>query len=475
MRWPIAEQHQQRANDMQCRSASGGNPSPRRAIAAVAALLVSCSASGQGQQATPTIVPPDPRPAAAPGFAGAVGFGAKSQGGRGGRIMRVTTLADAGPGSLRACIEAKGPRVCVFAVSGVIRFTARPPVIANPYITIAGQTAPGGGITLAHAGAVGGRTPLVIKGTHDVIVRHLRIRNDRLGEERGAEDSVTIENSSFVIIDQVSASWARDELINGYADNDHVTISNSVFAYALPRHDKCALLASDPGDAQHFSFIANLCAHSGDRNPDVNFPKGSCVEVVNNVFYNAQSEFAEVWESHGGTPVSLVGNSFVAGPNTGKAAVGIVRQTVGSTGPASIYQTGNAFQGNFVHLAPSLKGYERGTPPCRLTVTPLAASLAYQHVLERAGAWPRDAIDARAVSEVRSRKGRITARPGAIPPVRSAASYLDRDGDGMDDGWEAKSGMNPAAPDPWADTDRDGLANLDEFLAAIDKTPRGRP
>lgn len=279
----------------------------------------------------------------AAGFANAIGYGAKSQGGRGGKIIKVTTLADAGRGSLRACIEAAGPRVCVFAVSGLIRFTTRPPVIANPYITIAGQTAPGGGITLAHAGPVGGRTPLVIKGTHDVIVRHLRIRNDRIGEERGAEDSVTIENSSFVLIDQVSASWARDELINGYADNDHLTISNSVFAYALPRHDKCALLASDPRDAQHLSFIGNLCAHNGDRNPDINVPPGSCVEVIGNVFYNAQSEFAEVWESHGGSPVALAGNSFVAGPDTAKTAVGIVRQTVGSTGPASIYMNGNAF------------------------------------------------------------------------------------------------------------------------------------
>jgi pectate lyase len=387
--------------------------------------------------------------------------------------MRVTTLADAGPGSLRACIEASGPRVCVFAVSGTIRFTARPPVIANPYITIAGQTAPGGGITLAHSGAAHGRTPLVIKGTHDVIVRHLRIRNDRIGEERKAEDSVTIENSRFVIIDQVSASWARDELINGYADNDHITISNSLFAYALPRHDKCALLASDPVDAQHFSFIGNLCAHSGDRNPDVNFPPGSCVEVIGNVFYNAQSEFAEVWESHGGTPVALAGNSFVAGPNTAQSAFGIVRQTVGSTGPASIYNSGNAFLGDFVLVAPSVAGYTRSTPPCRLTVAPATADLAYRRVLDRAGAWPRDALDGQVVGEVRSRGGRIAAQPGAIPQARAAAPYPDRDGDGMDDFWEVRNGINPTVADSWGDADGDGIANLDEFLAVIDKTPRG--
>src|SRR3546814_7535615 len=98
--------------------------------------------------------------------------------------------------------------------------------------------------------------------------------------------------------DHVSASWARDELINGYGDNDWITISNSIFAEGIPRHDKCALLASDPKGPQHLSFIGNICAHNGDRNPDLNFPPGSCAEVINNILYNGQSEFAERSEEH---------------------------------------------------------------------------------------------------------------------------------------------------------------------------------
>ena len=188
---------------------------------------------------------------------------------------------------------------------------------AIPNLTIAGQTAPGGGVTIAHDGSAESRTPLLIKNTSDVVVRHVRVRNDRIGGEKESEDSITIENSKHVIIDHVSASWARDEVINGYGNNDFVTISNSIFSYGIPKHDKCALLASDPKNVQKFSFIGNICAHSGDRNPDINFKPASCVEVVNNVFYNAGSEFAEIWETYGGTPVSLVGNSFKSGPDTG--------------------------------------------------------------------------------------------------------------------------------------------------------------
>ncbi|MBB3862564.1 pectate lyase [Novosphingobium hassiacum] len=401
-------------------------------------------------------------------FPGAVGFGAYSRGGTGGRIMPVETLADGGPGSLRSCIEASGPRVCVFRVSGTIRFTKRPPWITNPYLTIAGQTAPGSGITLAHSGGEVGRTPLVIKGTHDVVIRNIRVRNDRLGDERGSEDSITIENSTYVIIDHVSASWARDELINGFADNDFITISNSIFAYGLPRHDKCALLGSDPPDAQHFSFIGNICAHSGDRNPDINFPPRSCIEVVNNVFYNATSEFAEVWESYGGTPVSIVGNYFKAGPNTTPESVGIVRQTFGGRGASSIFAQDNVFEGEFVHVTPSAETVLRSDPPCRLTVRALGAAAAYDVALARAGAWPRDAIDARVIADVGSGTGHIVHKPGVIPPVVAAQPYPDSDRDGMDDRWETANGADSGVPDPWGDRRKDGKDNLTRFLEHLD-------
>src|SRR3546814_20976790 len=120
----------------------------------------------------------------------------------------------------------------------------------------------------------------------------------------------------------------------------NITISWSLFAEGIPRHDKCALLGGDPKGPQHLSFVGNLCAHHGDRNPDVNFRPGSCVEVINNIFYNAPSQFTEIWESYGGTPVSVVVNVMRPGPRTRSMAVGIAHEIIGSTGQARLYENG---------------------------------------------------------------------------------------------------------------------------------------
>ncbi|AKQ43218.2 hypothetical protein CP97_06085 [Aurantiacibacter atlanticus] len=443
----------------------------RRLAAILPVVIAACSLpSGTGlaqQSAEPPVVAQNVEAGV---FPGAIGHGAASRGGHGGRIIAVTTLADNGAGSLRACIEETGPRICVFRVNGVIRFSARPPYITNPYITIAGQTAPGGGITLAHSGGAEGRTPLVIKGTHDVIVRHIRIRPDISGNEQGSEDGVTIENSERVILDHLSVSWARDELVNGFADNDAITISNSIFAAGVPRHDKCALLASDPDGPQNLSFIGNICAHNGDRNPDINFPPESCVEVVNNLFYNAQSEFAEIWESEGGSPISLVGNVFLAGPDTHGAAIGIVRAGIAATGDGEAYLWDNGFEGDFTHIAPEVADILVDTPPCPLTVTPRPSAGLLAHLRGSAGTWPHDAFDSQLMQEIDGRGGRIGRAPSPLVQADAVAPYADADADGMDDAWETQHGNDPASIDPWADVDGNGFADFEDFLSAREAT-----
>jgi len=449
-----------------CLSRSGFRPIYRAFYMLVLAAAV--GACGDQSQAEQVMVRPlhlEGKPA----FPGAQGYGSMAKGGRGGEIIFVDSLADSGPGTFRACVEASMPRVCIFRVAGTIRFTGRPPVISNPYLTIAGQTAPGGGITLAHSGGKNGFTPLLIKNAHDVVVRHIRVRNDRVGapENRSAEDSITIESSRKVIIDHVSASWARDEIINGFADTDNVTISWSIFAEGVPKHDKCALLASDPVGPQRLSFIDNICAHNGDRNPDMNFTPGSCVEIVNNILYNAQSQFAEIWESYGGTPVSLVNNVIRAGPNTSQHTVGIDREVIGSEGPAAVYLSGNRFDGEFTHISSKLDDVLLDTPPCPLTLKPVSADEAYDTVLANAGAFPRDAFDDRIVLNVQRQTGHIKHHPGEIPPAAAGTPYVDTDNDGMADDWEEANGAVVGKSDPWEDADGDGDLNLDEFLAYL--------
>jgi hypothetical protein len=397
-------------------------------------------------------------------FPGVTGYGAHADGGRGGRIIPVTTLDDSGPGSLRACIDAEGPRVCVFRVAGVIRFTSERPIIRNPYITIAGQTAPGGGILLAHDGGPRGLTPLVIKNTHDVIVRHIRVRPDKRGEIRGSNSAFIIERSHDVVLDHVSSSWSLDENVGGYAGNDNVTISSSIFAEGIPRHDKCALLSSDPEGPQHLTFIGNLCAHNGDRNPDINFPPKSCVEIVNNVLYNGQSEFAEVWSSYGGTPVSIVGNWFRSGPNTHIGAAAITRQMVGAKGAPRIYMSGNHIDGTLLPQTPNVAEVVVSQPPCPLISPVIPAIEAYERVLNNAGAFPRDSIDRRIVNDVRNRSGSIVSQAGTLPTLDPGIPYEDDDEDGMSDAWEQANALDPTLKDSWADRSQDGWSNLDEFL-----------
>lgn len=397
-------------------------------------------------------------------FPGALGYGAGSAGGRGGKVIAVTTLADDGPGSLRACIDHDGPRVCVFRVSGLIRFTQRPPIISHPFITIAGQTAPGGGIVIAHAGGPQGVTPLLIKNTHDVIIRDIRVRTDMRGDVRGGNDAITFENSYNIMIDHVSGSWALDENINGQGDNDNVTISWSIFAEGIPKHDKCALLGSDPTRPQKMSFIYNVCAHNGDRNPDMNFTPRSCIDVINNVFYDAGFQFAELWESYGGTSANLVGNIFRAGPSTSDKAIGIDRQRIGSRGRGQIYIQDNVFDGNFVQQAVDLGEITVDRPVCPLSVKPLPAQAAYEEVLRQAGAFPRDAVDQRIVKQVRDRTGHIRKQADMIPEMAAGTPPVDTDGDGMPDEWERTHGTQPKVSDPWKDADGDGVLNLDRYL-----------
>ena len=402
--------------------------------------------------------------AGTPAFPGAVGHGRFAKGGRGGKLMFVTTLADAGPGSLRECIEASEPRVCIFKVGGVIRFTTERPLIKDPYITIAGQTAPGDGILITHDGGPIGLTPIAVKKTHDVVIRHVRVRTDKLGERRNSNSGFVIEESHNVIFDHVSSSWARDENFGGQGDNQNITVSWSIFAQGLKPHDKCALLSSDSRKPQNLTFHHNLCAHNGDRNPDINFPPGSCVEVVNNVFYGATGEFAEVWESNGGSPVSIVGNVFRSGPKTPPDLAAITRWLIESRGNASIYASDNILDGDLTEATDNVPAVRVDAPPCPLSFQPQAPQEAYAAVLRGAGAFPRDAFDQRMVKEVVARVGETVKAPAKLPEIINEAPPEDLDNDGMADMWERNHEIDDTVFNPWLDQDGDGWLNLDEYL-----------
>jgi len=149
-----------------------------------------------------------------PAFPGAEGFGSMTPGGRGGRVIFVTSLNDSGTGSLRAACEADGPRIVIFRVSGLITL-ASPITVKSPYLTIAGQTAPGDGICL--------RNFTFNIATHDVVVRYLR---SRLGDLSSQEaDSITLVSGAHdVILDHCSATWSIDESLSLAGNVSNVTV-----------------------------------------------------------------------------------------------------------------------------------------------------------------------------------------------------------------------------------------------------------
>jgi pectate lyase len=218
-----------------------------------------------------------------PDFPGAEGFGATTPGGRGGRVIYVTTLDDSGPGSLRAAIGAQGPRTILFRVGGVIDLQSAL-VVREPFVTIAGQTAPGGGICL--------RGDNFGIATHDVVVRFLRVR---LGDLRRREvDTFSIaDGSRNVVVDHCSASWSIDETLSPSGDISDVTVQWCIISESLNNslhskgpHGYGSLLRATGGVSLHH----NLWSHHNGRNPRFgdNYAEGPfpTFDFRNNVIYN---------------------------------------------------------------------------------------------------------------------------------------------------------------------------------------------
>ncbi len=343
-----------------------------------------------------------------PVFPGAEGFGTATPAGRGGTIIKVTNLNDSGSGSLRAAIQASGPRIVVFEVSGYINL-AKDLKINNPFITIAGQTAPSPGISLKGAA-------LRVR-THDVLVQHIRIRvgDDPRGPDPSNRDGFALDAAGVynVVLDHISSSWAIDENANTWYPQHDVTISNCIISEGLSNslHPKGAhskgMLIGDK--AANVTFIDNLLAHNKERNPLIK--GGASAIVLNNVMYNGgMSYLMYLNDDYGSGPslVSAVGNVFIDGPNT-------------PAGAMAIYVTNKCQSGTEVYAADNastdiLFGYGTrfnprvSSPPIWLSsLTVRLSSTVESWVLDHAGARPadRDAVDSRVVNEVKARTGHL--------------------------------------------------------------------
>ena len=437
-------------------------------------------------------------------FPTAEGYGKYTVGGRGGKVYEVTNLNDSGEGSLRAAIEAKGPRTVVFRVSGTIDLKSALN-IKNPYITIAGQTAPGDGICIK-------RYPLNISAD-EVIIRYIRIR---LGDEaKRSDDAITARYRKNIILDHISASWSVDETMSIY-HCENVTIQWCMITESLSKstHTKGSHGFGGIWGSNYSTYHHNLLAHHSSRNPRW-ASGGGYNDYRNNVLYNWGYNSSYGGEKHQvGNPkfsditVNFVGNYYKPGPATDKGKVSYRIVNPGSRGDDDYgkwYVSGNVIEGNKkvsinnwdggVQLSGGDKAIDKiklDNPWNAMKINEQSPKDAYNAVLANAGCNKpvRDAVDSRIIEEVRNgnatfegvsykKRGRMadpSLKSGIIdsqndvggwPELKSLPAPVDSDHDGMPDEWELKKGLNPNDAKDGAEVASNGYTNLENYLNSL--------
>jgi hypothetical protein len=365
-------------------------------------------------------------------FPDAQGWAATTPGGRGGKILRVTTLAASGPGSLLAALQTKGPRIVVFEVGGVIDFERQEIKVTEPYLTIAGQTAPSPGITLIRTG--------MDVATHDVIIQHIRVRSGAAGAEKGhwEPDAFSTIGAHDVIVDHCSMTWAIDENLSASGPrfsgktpdewregaSHRITFSNNIVAEGLGHathskgeHSKGSLIHDNASD---ILIIGNLYAHNYERNPL--FKGGVRGMVINNLIYDPGQRavhynlIPEEWSDHAYQTgqLTLIGNVMRAGPSTPHD---VALFMLGGSGDIEFYEEDNVAVDRIGNPIPKVGRYTTSAArviPMAKPALPFGVKLlqsvdVQDSVIRNAGArpWDRDKVDARIVADTIEGRGEI--------------------------------------------------------------------
>ncbi|WP_327581578.1 Ig-like domain-containing protein [Nonomuraea sp. NBC_00507] len=410
-----------------------------------------------------------------PAFPAAEGAGMYATGGRGGEVVEVTTLDDSGPGSLREAV-AGSDRTIVFRVSGNIHIKGGLDITGSN-ITIAGQTAPGHGISV-----VGNETKIA---GNNIIIRYLRFRG---GDVLGTPiDTLTGRGVRDIVIDHCSISWGVDECLSVYGCTN-VTVQWCVISEGLDmsvhpkdRHGMGGLWGGD-----HITYHHNLLVHNSSRNPRFSFTEGldMIVDHRNNVIYN--HGFTSCYGGEWANGVNMVGNYYKPGPNT-LAAIAPVIVAPGRFGKWHV--SGNHVEDHPEVTRDNVKGITFPTGGITLLPQPVpfehgidaqTPAQAYAAVLEGAGAIlpRRDSIDARLINEVRTGTGRVInsqREVGGWALLPQEEPPADGDHDGMPDDWERAQGLNPADPADRNTVGRDGYTNLERYLNSIRRAGARNP
>jgi pectate lyase len=423
---------------------------------------------------------------AVPVIPGAAGYGMDTPAGRGGTVYRVTNINASGAGSLKACIDATGPRTCVFDVSGSI-VLASDITIRNGNLTIAGQTAPSPGIMI--------RGATFAVHASDVLIQHLRFRvgDDAGGPSPANRDALKIEGATDrvvqnVVIDHCSFSWSIDEIASVWGPNDNITFTNNIFAEPLndsihPTDDGTALephgfgvLLGSSATGGRVTMVGNLFAHIVERNP---LSRSRELVFVNNLVYDRSNTDLDIQSQDGRVTLnSVVGNQFLRGPSNVRTTKPIYVRTNGTFTLYAGSQVGleNNFAPDTGSSLSEILGLTGGdiiagliTTTSRpvwntgLVVTGTTSSAIYDSVLARAGARPadRDSVDQRIVSNVRIRAGQTINCVSADGSARCSRNA---------GGWPsyAQNVRTLALPANHATITASGYSNLELWLQQLD-------
>jgi pectate lyase len=416
-------------------------------------------------------------------FPGAEGYGAATVGGRGGAVHRVTTLADSGPSTLRACVEASGPRTCVFVVSGTIALMSPMSIRGGGFLTIAGQTSPGGVQIRLADNATRGCSPLMGVNVRDVIIRHVRWRpgfnRNNPNFRRQCIDGLTFERVRNVVLDHNSIEWAADEGINFHQGAFDVTISWNLVAQSLAGHPYGSVTCSDAhrSGCGRITWKGNAFHGMARRSPSAKTAGGAFGphDIINNVVSGPGAVGIELWDDHPldgtGTWANIVGNYGQRGNQTSRRTAALVNEGNVTPAPNIWYAADNVasglplYSGNNNAIGP-VSGPTRSSPVAPLSVVPWPGAETKARVLAEVGAWPRDEIDQRMITEMSGATSVSTNPVTAGPwPVLTGSAIDDDDADGMGDDWERATGLDPLnAADHAGDLDGDGYTNLEEYL-----------
>jgi len=393
-----------------------------------------------------------------PAFPSAEGFGAAAVGGRGGRVIKVTNLNASGPGSLAAACAVQEPRIVVFGVSGVITGDV---AVTHPQITIAGQTAPGAGITIV------GRLKnmwSVKPSLHDIIVRFVRVRSPRHEGEWVSGDCVQFTDVDRVILDHVSCAWGNDENID-LCDSREVTVQwcaiepSDTTGHVKGQHNFGMILGYAGRNA---TIHHNLFAHHKRRAPLCGL---EVLDHRNNVIYNMRTALnwhpSRMNQSRPGKGfrANLIGNFLQAGPDAPKTGEDLKHPAIRIRGDEHLHAAGNVFTWAPGAADPWTHPLDQGifnAYPVRAAkcwpappVVTHTAERARRLVLAHAGCLPRDALGRRTIKEVlcgTGAWGRHEPPGGLMAGLTPRTPSPDSDNDGLPDAWERAHGLDPVDP-----------------------------